>query len=178
MPDLSIRQLAEKLNVSHTAVRNAMADIEAESGIKMGTAQGTGKATLLKESEQAQIAQRFYRPAADAPTGSDGTVLHQAGMTYGIPGLVPHNAHSVQWDLEAIATSKHQHQQTGQNAVLNAAHLVQQFAAFKAVQTIHEIDAVFEGIKASAINQSVSVLGKQSAADPAEPEPSVPSLRS
>lgn len=160
MTDLSIRQTAEKLSVSHTAVRNAIADIEAETGIKLGTSQGAGKATLLNEAEQELIAQQFYAPAAQEQQPEAGQMVLSGGLTYGIPGLTRVQPKTAQFNLEEIAAAKQQYQQAGQQGTLDAAQLVQQYAMFKAVQTIQEIDAVFEGIKAGAINQSVDALGK------------------
>ncbi len=160
MPDISIRQLAEKLKVSHTAIRNAIADIKAESGVEIGTSQGQGKATLLSESEQALIAQRFYKPADEQPAPTSSAAVLTPGMTYGIPGMTRYTPPAMQLDTDEIDVAKQSYQQTGQQAVLDTTGLMQAYATFRAVQTIKEIDAVFEGVKASAMNSAAHSLGK------------------
>ncbi len=160
MPDMSIRQYAEKLQVSHTAVRNAIADIKAETGLEIGTSQGTGKPTLLNESEQALIAQKFYKPAEEIPVSDAKAVVLAGGMTYGIPGMTRYVPPATHYRTEEIDLTKQAYQSSGQQAVLDAAQVVQAYAVFRAVQTVKEIDAVFEGLKASAINTAVDNLGK------------------
>jgi len=159
MANLSIRELAQKLGVSHTAIRNAIADLELETGNKVGTSQGPGKATLLDEREQEIIANRFYKPATEK--ASEKATIHQGQMTYGVPGLVPQKGNHIRGTLADIQQAKAEYQATGQQAVAEAAEVLRQFAVFKAVQTMSEIDAIYEGLKASAMNQSVNSLGKQ-----------------
>jgi len=159
MADLSIRELAVKLGVSHTAIRNAIADIELETGEKLGKSQGQGKATLLDSYAQELIASKFFKPAAEK-TSQEATI-HQGQMTYGVPGLVPQKGNRIRGTLADIQQAKAEYQATGQQAVAEAAEVLRQFATFKAVQTMSEIDAIYEGLKASAMNQSVNSLGKQ-----------------
>lgn len=71
MPELSIRQLADKLNVSHTAVRDKMKALEKTTGQRVGRSQGAGKPTLLNENEQALIASEFYVPAGSNQIDAD-----------------------------------------------------------------------------------------------------------
>jgi hypothetical protein len=73
----SIRQLATDLEVSHTAIRQAMADL----GIT-GEKQGHGKPTLLNEAEQEQLASKFFNPVASVnqyrPAASSGLAVRQS----------------------------------------------------------------------------------------------------
>lgn len=69
----SIRQTAEDLRVTHTAVRQAIAAIEAETGKTIGRSQGRGMAKLLDQQEQELIARRFYKPEPAQPA----PIVHQ-----------------------------------------------------------------------------------------------------
>lgn len=57
---ISIRQLAEDVGVSHTKLRNAIAQLEAELGHPIGESQGKGKATLIDSDEQRIIRAKFW----------------------------------------------------------------------------------------------------------------------
>ncbi|HIK14596.1 MAG TPA: HTH domain-containing protein [Leptolyngbyaceae cyanobacterium M33_DOE_097] len=166
MADLSIRELAAKLGVSHTAIRNAIADIELETGKKLGKSQGQGKATLLDSYAQELIASKFFKPATskESASASGGEIVHRSAMTYGVPGLAPVTVHRVKADLVAIDEAKTEYQEIGQQAVINLAQLAQQYTLVKGVQTFREIDATFEGVKASALNSTLSELGKSGGA--------------
>ena len=79
MPDLSIRQLADKLGVSHTAVRDKIKALKTTSGKEIGRKQGSGKPTLLSEMDQALIASEFYVPASTENGNSSGLTVIDGG---------------------------------------------------------------------------------------------------
>ena len=80
----SIRQVAAELNVSHTALRAAIAELVAEHGQPIGESQGKGKPTFLSEAEQALLAKKFlvsHTPDfiyQTRPHETTGIVVHQA----------------------------------------------------------------------------------------------------
>jgi molybdenum-dependent DNA-binding transcriptional regulator ModE len=51
----SIREFADELGVSHTAIRNIIAKLETELEREIGISQGNGKSTLLSDDEQQLI---------------------------------------------------------------------------------------------------------------------------
>lgn len=80
--ETSIRQLADRLSVSHTAICNAIKQLQAEMGVTIGKSQGQGKPKLLSRQEQEWIAGKFFVPATVAkqsqPTEQQGIAVQES----------------------------------------------------------------------------------------------------
>ena len=65
---ISIRQLAEEVGVSHTTLRNAIAQLESQLGRPIGESQGKGKPTLLDLESQRLLRAKFWNGHKSIPS--------------------------------------------------------------------------------------------------------------